>query len=107
MVGVALAAAQQVGQVDDAVGLRVDDGPGNLLKIGDVHPGAADGAVVDAGNVRQGVDVGGVHVLAPLHQLADDPRADETGAAQNQNRHSCTSDWIPAGAGMTSKLREL
>ena len=91
VVRVALAAAQQVGQVDDAVGLRFHNGVDHLLKLGDVHPGATERAPVNAGNVRYRVDVRGVHVLAPFHQLANDPRADETGAAQNQNRHNCTS----------------
>ena len=91
VVGIALAAAQQVGQVDDAVGLRLYDGAGDLLKIGDVHPRAAHVAGIHAGNVGQRVDVGGVHVLAALHQFADHAGADETGSSQNQYRHDCTS----------------
>ena len=97
VVGVALAAAQQIGQVDDAVGLRLHNGAGYLLKVGDVHPRAADGVVVNAGNMGQRVDVRGIDAFAALHQLADDPRPDEAGAAEYQNRHngaSCSGELI-------------
>ena len=57
VVRVSFAAAEQIGQVDDTVGLRFDDGVGHLLELGDVHPRSPDRVSVNARDVRYRVDV--------------------------------------------------
>ena len=86
-----LAAADHVGEVDDAVRLGVHDGLDDVLEVGDVAAEDAD-AVAEGGVVgRRGVDVHDDDPLPGLDEARDGAPADEARASEHQGGHGQTS----------------
>ena len=85
--GRVVAAAQQIGQVHDAVRLGVHDGRNHVLKLHDVA--AHDLYLVsEFAEVRGSrVDVHHEDLLAALDQPGNNPLSDKAGAAQYQGCH--------------------
>ena len=88
-VGAVFAAAQQVSQVDDTVGLGLNDSADDTGEIGNVPEDHSDLVAESGKGSGAGVDVHANNLFTPFHQSADNPGANESGAADNQNRHYC------------------
>ena len=87
LVGIALAGAEAVGEVDDALGLEFQHGAHDVLELRDVaaHDRRADRGAVEGDRTR--IQVHTHHRLAARDQLADQAGADESRRAEHEHRH--------------------
>src|SRR6266581_4513054 len=88
LVRVALAGAETVGEVDEALGLHVEHGPHHVLELRDVpaDDGRADRLAGE--RRRSGVQVHAHDRFAARDQPLDEPWADEAGRPDHQHRHT-------------------
>ena len=85
--GVVFAASQEIGQVDDALRLRLYDGPHHILKLGHVTPHYPYLVSHSCKRGGSGVNVKAYYLFAPLHQFAYDPRTDKACTTQYEHGH--------------------
>jgi hypothetical protein len=87
LVGIALAGAEAVGEVDHAFGLDLEDEAHHVLEVRDVaaHHRTADGLAVEGDGAR--IEIHAHHRLAACDQLANEAWSDEPGGAEHEHRH--------------------
>jgi hypothetical protein len=87
LVGIALAGADAIREVDEPVRLDVEDDPHDVLELRDVATDDRDPAGRLGERRRAGIEVHADDALAARHQASDEPRTDESRAADDEDRH--------------------